>query len=156
MKKLAIIAGLLLASSSYAATTGSLLLKGNVAAAISIDVTAQAGVNDALDLSVTATDLKVAEVAEHSNASSGYNITVQSQNSSSLKNGTIDSLAYTLKYAGSSVDLSSGTAAVAKTDNSAAVINATSDVEISYTGKPAAEMVQGEYSDTLTFTISAN
>ena len=156
MKKLALISAILLTSSSFAATTGTLLLKGNVPVALSITVNANTGVNDALDLSTSQTDLTVATVNEKSNSITGYKITIQSQNSSVLKNGTLDSLAYTLKYDGQAVDLSSGNAVEAKNSATAAVINTSSDVQISYTGKPAAEMVQGDYTDTLTFTISAN
>lgn len=73
----------------------------------------------------------------------------------SLKTVPSISRAYTMKYAGSSVTLST-TAQVAKTAATAGVFNESSNVEISYTGKPASQMVQGTYSDTVTFEIAAN
>ena len=36
------------------------------------------------------------------------------------------------------------------------VVNATKQFAISYTGVPAANLMAGTYSDTLTFTITAN
>ena len=72
-----------------------------------------------------------------------------------MKNGTLDELTYTLKYDNASVTLST-TAQNAKSVTAAGVHNDSSEVSISYTGKNAEDMVEGTYSDTLTFTIAAN
>ena len=91
MKKITTLALVLLASQTFADTTGTLLLQGEVAEELAIVVTPEAG-HDSLDLSASPTDLKVASVNEKSNSNTGYNIQVKSANAGELKNGTLDSL----------------------------------------------------------------
>jgi hypothetical protein len=138
----------------FAATTGTLNLQGVVQQALSLAVSAEAGASN-LDLSVNASSLKVAAVNETSNSNTGYKIKIRSLNNATLANGNVDNLAYTLTYDGSAVSLSTNDV-VAKTQATGGVYDANSDVEISYTGKAPATMVEGTYTDTLTFTIESN
>lgn len=146
---------LLLSSASFAATTGTLLLQGVVAQKISVSVTA-ASAASTLDLSASQTDLAVASVNEISNSKTGYKMTISSANLGKLKrtDGS-DVFAYSLKYNGSAVALSSA-AGTTITNSSAAAVNANKAVTISYTGSAAETMVEGTYADTVTFTIAAN
>jgi archaellin len=155
MKKITTLALVLLASQTFADTTGTLLLQGEVAEELAIVVTPEAG-HDSLDLSASPTDLKVASVNEKSNSNTGYNIQVKSANAGELKNGTLDSLAYEISYDGGSFVSPTVVDQVVKTQSGGAIYDNDSDVDIKYTGKPAASMVEGVYEDTLTFTISAN
>jgi predicted SPOUT superfamily RNA methylase MTH1 len=157
MKKL-VIASTLLAlttASSFAATTGTLLLQGVVAQKISLTVTSQA-VASTLDLSTTQTDLNVASVNEKSNSKTGYKVTITSSNLSKLKRADgAEVVAYTMKYGGATVDLSLAAGATIA-NNAASSINVNKSVAISYTGATAESMVEGTYADTVTFTIAAN
>lgn len=156
MRKLLIGSMLTLSAvSTMGATQGTLLLQGTVNQVLSLSVTPESGVNNSLDLSTTEADLKVAEVSEQSNSSTGYKILVRTANGGSLKNGSVDDIAYTMKYDGSPVSLSTSDTEV-KNESTGGVYNYASDVEISYTGVPAASLTQGTYSDTVTFTIQAN
>lgn len=146
-----------LSASSFAATTGTLLLQGTVAEVLNIVVTPEA-VASTLDLATTQSDLLVATVNEQSNSNSGYTISISSANDGNLlRSGGTETFAYTLKYAGASVSLagSSSTPVTAKTQSTAGTYDVNSNVEVSYTGVPATSMVAGTYADTLTFEISA-
>lgn len=156
MKKIAIASTIALAAtvSAQAATTGNLLLKGTVPPLLSIVVTPEA-LASALPLDTTQTDTKVATINEKSNSNTGYQVAVSSSNQGKLVHESVASsfINYSLKYNGNSVDLSAGQT---YTYPSATSVNTNRDVEISYTGVPHEDLVQGEYSDTVTFTISAN
>lgn len=156
MKKL--LAGatiLLMTTSSFAATTGTLLLQGLVAQKISVFVTSQA-IASTLDLSTSQTDLVVATMNEKSNSKSGYKMTISSVNLSKLKRTDgLEVLSYTMKYNGSAVALSSAAGSTI-TNSSASSVNINRNVSISYTGISAELMVEGTYADTVTFTIAAN
>ena len=154
MKKLIALSAALTTLGTYAATTGTLLLQGTVAEELAIVVTAETG-HDSLDLSASPTDQKVASVNEVSNSNTGYTISMKSTNGGLLKNGSLDQLAYQLSYGAGSMVSPTTSDQVVKTQSTVGVYNVDSDVDISYTGKPAAQMVEGTYSDTVTFTISA-
>ncbi len=137
-----------------AATTGTLLLQGVVTKKLSIQVNALA-VASALDLTATQTDLLVASVNEKSNSNTGYKVNVKSANLGKLKrSGAAEVVSYSMKYGTSSVDLST---ASGQTFNNAgaAVVNVNKDVKISYTGTPEDSLIEGTYSDTVTFEISS-
>lgn len=155
MKKFITLAALALTATAFANNTGTLLLKGVVAEEVSLAVTAETAATT-LDLSASPTNLKVAAVNEKSNTNTGYKIELKSVNGGLLKNGSLDSLAYEIAYGGGSFVSPTTVDQAVKTQNVADVYDVDSDVLIRYTGKPAVEMVEGEYSDTLTFTISAN
>ncbi|ATH07804.1 fimbrial protein [Halobacteriovorax marinus] len=141
--------------SSFAAPQGTLLLQGTINQVLSLTVTPESGVNTSLDLTSTQTDLKVAEVGEQTNSNTGYKILIRTANGGSLKNGSFDEVSYTMKYDGSPVTLSTSDTEV-KNESTGGVYDHSSDVEISYTGQPAASLTQGTYSDTVTFTIQVN
>lgn len=156
MKKLLLASTFLaLSASSFAATTGSLLLQGTVAQKISLAVTAASSAST-LDLAVSQTDLIVASVNEKSNSKTGYQVTITSNNLSNLKrtDGS-EVLAYTMKYNGSAIALTTA-AGTTITDSASSSVNADKDVAISYTGVAPELMVEGTYSDTVTFSIAAN
>lgn len=150
-----VLMGFAFVSSSFGATSGTITLQGAVANSVSIQVNGMANYNS-LDLSATVTDLSVANVIERSNVATGYKVTLASSNSGALKNGTAGSLAYTAKYNGSSVILSSTPQTVTNVTSQSSIANVTKQLAISYTGAAAETMVAGTYSDTLTFTIAAN
>lgn len=155
MLKKIIASGMILGTlTAQAATTGTLLLQGVVAEELAITVTAEAGAS-ALDLSASPTALKVATVNEVSNSNTGYTISAKSTNGSLLKNGSLDQLAYQISYDGGSMVTLTTSDQTVKTQSTAGVYDYDADVDIAYTGKAAAEMVEGTYSDTVTFTIAA-
>lgn len=140
--------------SAMAATTGNLLLKGTVPAVLSISVSPEAVASN-LPLDTTQADTKVASINEVSNSNTGYNVSISSQNLGKLVHSSVtsSSINYGLKYDSNSVDLSSTDTFTFGTASSVDVIK---DIEISYTGIPHANLIQGDYTDTVTFTISAN
>jgi hypothetical protein len=142
-------------TSAFAATTGTLVLQGIVAQKVSVAVTA-AAVASALDLSASQTDLKVGSVNVQSNSKTGYKLTISSANSGKLKRTDgAEVFAYSLKYAGSAVGLSTA-AGTTITNSSGSVVNVNNDLNVSYTGAAAETMVEGTYQDTLTLSIAAN
>lgn len=144
----------LLSPGVFAATTGSVTLSGTVAASTAIVVTGQNNFNN-LDLSTSTTDLTVATVREINNTSNGYTVTMTSQNAGQLKNGAVGQVAYTAKYNGTAATLSAIPQTVTTAGPSGTVVNVLKNFQITYTGQPAGSLMQGTYSDTLTFTITA-
>lgn len=144
---------LALSSTTFAATSGTLLLKGQVGQVLSILVTPEA-IASTLPLDQSQVDTKVATVNEISNSNTGYKVSISSANLGNLlRSGGTELFPYTMKYNGSAVNL----AAVQTISNpTAASVNVNKDVQISYTGVPTANMIAGEYSDTITFEIAAN
>jgi hypothetical protein len=147
--------GLTGAGSAIAATTGQITISGSIPAYTAIVVSPVAGYNS-LDLSTTATDKNVATVTEINNTTTGYTVKLASANSGSLKNGSLGSVAYTAKYNGTAVTLSSTAVTVTKQSSQTSVVNANKNFSISYTGVDPTTLMVGTYSDTLTFTITAN
>ncbi|PIK15600.1 fimbrial protein [Halobacteriovorax sp. JY17] len=160
MKKtlIATAAMVIMANPIFAATQGTLLLQGQVDQVLSLTVTAESGVNTNLDLVNGEEDLKVAVVTEETNSNTGYKILVRSANGGLLKNGALDSVAYTVKYDGEATARSLTTSDVAvKNVSTGGVYDHESDFEVSLTGSgSAAALTQGTYSDTVTFTIQVN
>lgn len=156
MKRMILATALLtLTTSTFAATTGTLLLQGVVAQKISVTVTPAAAAST-LDLASNQTDLAVATVNEISNSKTGYKMTITSANLGKLKRTDgPDVFSYSLKYNGSAVSLGSASGTTI-TNSSASAVNANKSVTISYTGAAAETMVEGTYADTVTFTIAAN
>jgi uncharacterized membrane protein len=154
MKKFILISTMVLSTTTFAATSGTLLLQGVVAQKLSIAVTPAAAAT-ALDLSTSQTNLTVASVNEKSNSKTGYKVTITSANAGNLKRTDgADVFAYSMKYGGSAVGLSGvGTTFSQATSGS---VNVNKDISISYTGIAAEAMVEGTYADTLTLNIAAN
>ncbi len=139
---------------AHAATTGSITISGTVAQQTSIDVNPLTGYN-ALDLGTSQTDLAVAEVVEKNNTNLGYKVTLTSQNAGKLKNGTLGQVSYTAKYGSSSVNLSTTPQQITSGAVASSPVNVTKQFKVSYSGVDTSTMMQGTYSDTLTFTISS-
>jgi hypothetical protein len=148
---------LALCSLSFAAvatsTSDTLLLKGNVPNRLSITLSAETiAANLPLDSSQTGT--KIATVLEKSNSNTGYKVNISSANQGVLvrENGS-EQFPYSLSYDGVSLDLSQS---VEQVHSSASAVAASKDLEITYTGIDTEEMVEGNYTDTITFSIAAN
>lgn len=142
----------LIAVNSLAATTGTLLLSGTVAVNYELTVAAQTGHNALNILAGESNDL-VGIVTEKTNNPTGYKIKMSSANAGLLKNGTIDSVSYTISYNGATAVTPSLTPTLVKTVNTAAPGGNLSNVSITFPAKPLA--LAGTYTDTLTFTIEA-
>lgn len=145
------IVGFFLTIPGFAATTGSLVLTGIVSDNMEIIVTPEAIASN-LDLLTTTTDLKVATVTEKSNT--GYTVTLTTTNSSALvgQNATPDSLSYSLKYGGTAVSFTAGSAVITDSTSQTGVSGIDKDLTISYTGNTGLQA--DTYEDTLTFTIA--
>lgn len=135
---------------TFAATTGTLNLSGEVAVNYEIEVDPVTAAT-ALDIVNGETGTKVADVTEITNNTAGYKVTLQA--SGELTNGS-SSVAYTLNYDGNVVD-PDGTVQTAKTEASESLSPGTvSEVTITFTGLGTAAL-SGTYSDTVTFEIGA-
>lgn len=152
MKKIILAASLTaLSFSSLAATTATLLLKGTINPIVSVQVTPEP-IATTLDLTTTQASTKVATVQEKSNASSGYKVTISSLNQGILKNDQ-HSMIYTMSYGGQVLNLASP---ITQTNNATNAGAVNKNVTISYTGIPADQLMAGDYTDTITFTIAPN
>lgn len=148
-----LLAFILLCSSVNAATTGTLLIRGNIPASLSLTIDSN---SNSLNLPLTSpqTDLLIGTATERSNYQAGYTISISSANNGSLKRqGGNEVLPYTIKY-GNSSSLNLNTVQQVVYSN-IQVHNTEKDIKISY---PAASSTQisGDYEDTLTFTITVN
>lgn len=147
-----------LSLSSFAATTGDLLLKGTVNPKVSIVVTPET-ISNTLDLSTSQSDLLVAQVTERANVNAGYKVSITSANAGLLINqiDNAHSVAYSLKYNGEAINLISpdGINNVANYSTKQ-LMPIDRAVTISYTGAPEEQMLAGDYQDIVTFSISAN
>ncbi len=154
MKTIFMGALLLTSVTGFAATTGNLLLKGTVPALLSIAVTPEP-LASTLPLDTTQTDSKVATVNEKSNSNTGYKVNISSTNGGNLVHDSVASsfINYSLTYDGNAVNLSAGDEFIF---SSASSVDTNKDIDISYTGVPHANLIEGDYTDTVTFTISAN
>ncbi|MCA1754590.1 MAG: hypothetical protein LC641_07835 [Spirochaeta sp.] len=136
----------------------SLTIGGNVPARVDISI---AGVDaEALDLQSVVTDRVIAQVTERSNVRAGYTVSVESANGFNLR-GTYedpDELAYALTYADESVDTDNGSFTFAlrtgRTGSGLGHGGDVRDLSISYDALND-NLFNGDYEDTLTFTITA-
>ncbi len=138
---------------AFAATSGNLLLKGQVPDVLDI-VIAPETIASTLPLDVSQNGTKVATVTEKSNAPLGYKVKMVSANLSNLKRtGGTELFPYYITYNDLPVNLIE-TQTYGYHDAEAVVVNR--DIKVFYTGVAAENMVAGEYTDTITFTITAN
>lgn len=146
---------ILLTVFAYAALAGSqttLPLKGKINLLLGIDITPTAAAST-LNLTQSQTGLKVATGHLYSNSSTGFKVTVSSANQGRLKRiSGSEYFNYTMKFGTIPVNLSS-TTPIEYTYGG--ILNYSDDISVSYTGLPAANLVAGDYTDTITFTISA-
>lgn len=134
------------------ATSGTLVLTGIIAKKVEITVTPKPAAS-ALDLETTQSNLSVATLTGKSNVNAGYRITVSSANLGKLVHSSspTDFVNYTLKIDSAPVSLTASSFV-----NYTGKGTFSKDVNISYTGVDPFDLESGTYSDTLTFTISAN
>lgn len=144
-----------------AGTTGSITLTGTVDGILTISVTPDAVASN-LNLSTSQTDLPVAVIVERSNRAAGYTVTLESANAKALgsdaallqgSGSNTATLAYTMKYGGQDVLLLNGQALITDTTQITTAQGVSKTLSISYTSD--GDLMEGEYSDTLTLTIAA-
>ena len=165
MKKLSIAVMIIMIATSgaaFAATTGTLTLSGSVPSILEIAVNPSG--NTGLDLGVDASNVKVATVVERSNKKAGYTVTLESANAVTQSSDTgvftnddpevNSSLDYTISYGGDNVTFTNGSAIISDVSEKTTGSGASNEVAISYNGATDFPY-EGNYSDTLTFTIAA-
>ena len=146
------------AIAGLAQTSGNITISGTVANVTTITVASQAGYN-ALPIAAGCVDQVVANATEKSNDKIGYTVTLSSLNAGStaqafLKGaaGNTDTVNYSMKYNGTAVTLTSGSAVV--TSSAVRTVSAGVVKALSVT-IPASWVNTDTYSDTLTLTITA-
>ncbi len=153
MNKLLGLLGLM-ASVSFAASTGNLTLSGTVTATYNITITPDGTNNTTLNILAGESLKSVADVLEESNDPAGYKIQATSANNGKLKNGTVDEVSYQVKYgAGSLTSLTTSAQTLFTSSTLSSPASNSQNVKVSFTGKPTA--LAGTFSDTVTFSISA-
>lgn len=154
MKNFVILTSFLLSVEGFAKTSETLVLQGIVPLKVSIAVVPET-VASALILEKSQISLKVASVSVKTNSDIGYKVVIASSNSGKLKrSGGSDFFAYTMKYGDSPIDLSN--TGIAVNNVPASIADVSKDLVISYNGVVSSAMLKGIYSDTLTFTVTAN
>ena len=153
MKKLITLSLAALSFSSFAATQADLILKGVVAPILEISI-AHETVASNLDLSQSASNVKVATLTEKSNYATGYKISARSTNGGKLVNVSDANsfVNYSLTYNGSNVPLTTAATPVYSTSNLKGTF--TKDLKISF-NQPS-NLSAGSHEDTVQFTISQN
>ncbi|MCO4756062.1 MAG: fimbrial protein [Bacteriovoracaceae bacterium] len=155
MKYLVMVA-LVASASTFARTTGNLLLQGEVAQKLSLSIDPQSNQN--IDIENGETSLLVAKVEETSNELAGYKIKISSLNGGELQNAddATKKTSYQVSYDGGQLVTppKSGSAEVKDSGVLGGLVSYTSDVNIDVAALPNA--AAGVYSDTVTFTIEAN
>lgn len=136
----------------FASTTATLILRGSVPRLLEISIAPET-LATTLDLTVNNSNVLVGLSTEKSNAAAGYSVNVSSANQGKLvnENNSNESVDYTMTYGGDAVNLLSGSDF---SETTKGVKN--KDIRISYTGQDQENLIEGNYSDILTFTISAN
>lgn len=154
---LATMASVLLAQASFAATSGSLILRGTVGVVSEITVVAEGTDNVNLNILAGETNKLVGKATEKSNNLLGYKISISSPTNGQLRH-TADSTKYTnytISYAGAAAVAPS--VAGVQVKNSGALIGLTTAIsEIRANVTAYATAPAGTYEDTLTVTITAN
>ena len=147
-------------SISFAATTGNLIISGTVPEILEVTVLAAAG-STALDLTQNITDLHIGDVVERSNVIVGYTVTVSSANAATgdphFKGddpSNTDTLDYTLKYDGSPITFTGGSALLSDVSSKTATLGSSKSLNLSYDGS-VNFLNADSYQDTLTFTIAS-
>ena len=145
---------------AVAATTGSLALSGTAPGILEITVTGVTGYQ-ALALSTDVTDLKIATVVEKSNKYGGYTVLVESSNAVANVTGpsldsavTGEKLSYSLKYDSAAVAFTTGSSLITDSASKTPKAGTSKEMTISFAGADA-NLAEGTYTDTLTFTIAA-
>jgi hypothetical protein len=155
MKQL-LLAALLLSNMAQAATTGTLIISGTVAAVNDLSITPSV---NAMSLNIISGEVskQIGLATETSNSLSGYKIRMRSLNGSKLAH-TVDNSKntdYTISYNnGNYVNLSMSDQDVKNVSSLNGLTTQTSDIKINVVPYPNAP--SGVYSDTVTISIVAN
>lgn len=149
------ILGSLLGKFAFSASSGSITLSGSIPTATHIVITATTGYNS-LSLTTGATNQVVASVREINNTSAGYNVTLSSANAGLFKNGSVGQIAYTARYNSVNVNLTTLPQTITTQGSQSSIVNVVKDFDISFTATAEDTVMSGNYSDTLTFTITSN
>ncbi len=147
---------IVVSTSSYSATRGSLFLIGFIPVHFDLRIDPVIGQLETLDITNGEAALKIADVVESSNHMNGYEIYIESVNAGKLiHNNGINQAPYQIKYgvAGALVNPPAlGSPLLVKT--SGALIGLTFDFEeVFITIAPVAGLPGGAYTDTLVFTM---
>ncbi len=150
------VSTLALTGIAHAATSGTLTLQGTINQELAItvvptDSTPNDGTYSGLDLTKN-TDIEVANVREVSNAQNGYRVLVSHEGK--LRNQTDNSkiFNYKLVYENSEVNIGNN---IEVANVGGGVYDVNKKIRVRYTGVPAAQLVSGNYAETVTFTIQA-
>lgn len=139
---------------TWAATSGQLPLKGTVPAVVSISVSALP-IASSLPLNVSQNRTRVGTSTETWNTLNGVKVQVSSLNQGFLVHSSVPSskIAYVLRYRNSNVNLASGQTYNSNQRGRRTVNRA---LRVSYTGVPHSSLIEGDYTDIVTLSISAN
>ena len=147
-------------SMAFSVTTGNLVISGTVPQILDIQVLAAAG-STSLDLTKNVPDQHIGDIVERSNVTAGYTVTISSANAATgtphfkgVNPSNTDTLDYTLKYNGSPINFTGGSALISDVNSKTATIGSTKSINLSYDGT-SNFLNADSYSDTLTFTIAA-
>lgn len=138
---------------AFAANTGSITISGTVPAQTSITVTPTTGYNS-LDIPSGETNKTVANITEYNNTAAGYTVTLSSLNGGKLKNSSLGEFTYTAKYNNVSISLTTLPTNITTQGSQSTVINISKPLNISFPAQT--DLMQGNYSDTIIFTITSN
>ncbi|MBT5705418.1 MAG: hypothetical protein HOI66_03780 [Verrucomicrobia bacterium] len=143
------------------ATSGNLVLDGEVDLILSIAVTPEPGASS-MSPSTLVSSLAIANVYEICNDADGYTVSVSSSNgvgdaanSGVLTGATAaEDLSYSLTYGGTSVGFVNGSAQVTDSSSKTPDFGELKSIDIAFDGT-SSNLAADSYSDTLTFTIAA-
>ncbi len=156
------LAAIVFSGVSQAAQTGSVDLTGSVTLNCSLTVTQKAAAT-AMNLGVSSTNLLVASINENCKDKNGFVVTLTSNNgdlagvnSGLLKGGSgnADTVAYTVKYDGATVNLVGGSAIVTNATHKTGGSGDDKNLTLSYTGAPS--LNADTYTDTIILSLVGN
>jgi hypothetical protein len=161
-------AALLVAAPAYAATSAGITLTGSVQQILNLTVTATTAASS-LDLTAVASGLKIATVLSESNKTTGYAVSVSSANQAATQctvtsgpcfyspvgGGAGSNMPFTLSRNTVNVAFTGATGQFVSTTARSVLGGDAYDAKISYDGVSAALPQATNYTETLTFTISA-
>lgn len=152
MKSIIAIISLLFFMQEASAMSVNLLLRGTVPRVLELEINNEI-ITSNLPLNITQNNVLIAQVIEKSNSNTGYTISITSVNQGRLVHETnpLESIVYTLQYNGQPVNLTSPQTFLDLTKG-----RKTRDLTISYIGIEQESMLEGQYSDNITFSITAN
>lgn len=143
-----------LSTTVFSGEQGQLEFRAKVPKVVSIEII-PLPIASSLPLNQSQIRLKVAETVEKWNSMFGTKIQIRSANKGRLVHDSIPSASvlYELHFAGRKVNLSNTHSFFRLTRGVSQISN---PIELTYTGVPLSSLIEGDYSDEITFIISAN